>query len=155
MIRIAILLLALAAPAFAGEPRTFKALNLSGAAAVAFKYLDGDTFDSCNLQQPVAHTPIGGTARGLVLTRCNLMNCDVPKDAIVEKCLVTHVRTVTVSILGATVVAVETAAVSLAEAKAAGPFDADVRAMVAQGFRPVSDTISHLLRGGRAHRGDS
>jgi hypothetical protein len=91
-------LLALACSLASGQavPRTFKALNLSGPAATAFRYADGDSFDSCNFQQPVAHATIGGTARDLVFLRCNLINCDVPRDATVKQSLVVHLRTVVV-----------------------------------------------------------
>ena len=152
MIRTAILLLALAlalalassAPARAQTaegPRTFKALNLTGAAATAFKFQDGDSFDSSNFAQPVAHTAIGGTARGLRFVRCNLMNCDLPKDAVPTLCLIAHLRTVTVE----TVAVADVTAYATGEAKAVAIATADLDAQIAK-LKAQCDELADAAR---------
>lgn len=57
-----------------------KISNLDGLVA------NGDTFRKCNFSQSVAHTAICVGITGLSFIDCNLMNCDVPGDAIVEGC---------------------------------------------------------------------
>ena len=91
MTKLLALLILFASLAHAGT--VYRAQNFSGTLP---KCADGDTFEACNLQQPVAHTAIGAGVKGLVFRKCNLMNCDVPKDAVVEQCFVAHFRTVTV-----------------------------------------------------------
>ena len=152
MIRLAILLLALASSALAGTaiegPRTFKALNLTGAAATAFKYLDGDSFDSCNFQQPVAHTAIGGTARGLVFTACNLMNCDSPRDATLKQCLNVHMRTVVVETRPVADIVELSAAEEKAIAAATATLDAQIAALQAK-RAAAADAARQAVRASR------
>jgi len=47
---------------------------------------NGDTFIGCNLVQINPHTAICEGKTGLTFQGCNLTNCDVPQDAIVEDC---------------------------------------------------------------------
>jgi len=47
---------------------------------------NGDTFESCNFSQPIPHTKICEGYTGLTFVSCNLANCDVPPDAVVENC---------------------------------------------------------------------
>jgi len=63
--------------------------------------LDGDVLEGCNLSQPEPHTPVGAGVKGLIFRKCNLVNCDVPKDAALEKCLNVHMRKVVVETLTA------------------------------------------------------
>ncbi len=44
----------------------------------------GDTFIGCNLAQATPHTSICSGARGLRFVNCNLTNCDVPDDAVID-----------------------------------------------------------------------
>ena len=48
---------------------------------------DGDIFMDCNFSQIVPHTKTFEGVSGLIFESCNLMNCDMPKDAVVTKCL--------------------------------------------------------------------
>lgn len=48
---------------------------------------NGDTFIECNFSQLVAGTEIANSYTGLTFEKCNLMNCEVPGDAVVERCL--------------------------------------------------------------------
>ena len=50
----------------------------------------GDTFNGCNLMQIRPHTAICTGVTGLQFVNCNLMNCDIPADAIVEGGLRLH-----------------------------------------------------------------
>ena len=50
----------------------------------------GDTFEACNFAQTTPHTAILAGITGLSFTGCNLMNCGVPVDAVVEDCLTIH-----------------------------------------------------------------
>jgi hypothetical protein len=52
---------------------------------------DGDEFLRCNLVQLQPHTPVCVGKIGLVFRRCNLVNCDLPPDAIAEDCAQGHV----------------------------------------------------------------
>ena len=47
---------------------------------------DGDIFIGCNLIQIIPHTTICSGIVDLTFTRCNLTNCNVPKDAKVIDC---------------------------------------------------------------------
>ena len=47
---------------------------------------DGDILENVNFSQLQPHTMIGEGVSGLVFKSCNLVNCDVPEDATVEKC---------------------------------------------------------------------
>ena len=47
---------------------------------------NGDTFIGCNLIQVAPHTAICTGIIGLTFTGCNLTNCDVPENAIVDNC---------------------------------------------------------------------
>lgn len=44
-----------------------------------------------NLLRGQPHTKIYEGIRGLTFRKCNLTNCDVPPDAVVDDCLVGHV----------------------------------------------------------------
>lgn len=48
--------------------------------------VDGDTFESCNLTQAIPGTPICSGVKGLTFKNCNLINCSVPSDAVIEDC---------------------------------------------------------------------
>jgi hypothetical protein len=48
---------------------------------------DGDEFYKCNFTQLYPDTEIGKGCKNLKFERCNLLNCKVPKDATVTKCL--------------------------------------------------------------------
>lgn len=50
------------------------------------EFADGDTAEEANLSQIAPHTPICVGISGLTFIRCNLTNCDLPLDAIVDKC---------------------------------------------------------------------
>ena len=45
---------------------------------------DGHVFERYNFCQAVPHTKIFEGKKGLVFRNCNLTNCDVPEDAVVE-----------------------------------------------------------------------
>jgi hypothetical protein len=45
---------------------------------------NGDTFERCNFSQIAANTPICAGKTGLTFRRCNLLNCSVPGDAVIE-----------------------------------------------------------------------
>jgi len=47
---------------------------------------NGDTFERCNISQLVPDTAICAGKTGLTFTSCNLVNCSVPGDAVVEHC---------------------------------------------------------------------
>lgn len=49
--------------------------------------LDGDTVENCNLSQPHPNTFVCVGISNLTFIGCNLVNCSVPIDAIVEDCL--------------------------------------------------------------------
>ena len=48
--------------------------------------VNGDTLDRCNISQLVPHTVVCAGITGLTFRGCNLVNCDVPEDAVVEHC---------------------------------------------------------------------
>jgi hypothetical protein len=52
---------------------------------------DGTAFEGCNFFQCVPGTKILEGVSGLVFRDCNLINCSVPKDAIVDGCNVSQV----------------------------------------------------------------
>ena len=52
---------------------------------------NGFVFDRYNFVQMLPHTPIFTSKTGLRFTNCNLMNCDLPADAVVEGSLQCHV----------------------------------------------------------------
>jgi len=52
---------------------------------------DGHVFEHANFTQMKPHTKIFVGVKGLVFRDCNLLNCDVPEDAIVEDCMLGHV----------------------------------------------------------------
>jgi hypothetical protein len=74
--------------------RTFQYQNYQVMGLPQFQ--NGDTFLDCHFEQAAPHTAIGGAATGLVFTRCNLTNCDVPADTTLTSCLHIHVQIVTV-----------------------------------------------------------
>lgn len=45
---------------------------------------NGDTFEACNFGQAVPHTAILAGYTGLTFTKCRLINCDLPGDAVVD-----------------------------------------------------------------------
>jgi len=47
---------------------------------------DNSIIDGGNYTQSVPHTKIYEGITGLIFRNCNLVNCDVPPDAIVENC---------------------------------------------------------------------
>jgi hypothetical protein len=49
----------------------------------------GDVFEGCNFAQQKAHTALT-TVKGLTFRDCNLMNCDLPPDAVEDGCLIHH-----------------------------------------------------------------
>ena len=49
-------------------------------------FTNGDVVENCNLTQLQPGTLIGGGVAGLVFRYCNLVNCSVPGDAVVENC---------------------------------------------------------------------
>ena len=53
--------------------------------------VDGQEFMLCNLTQMYPHTNPFGSAVNLVLTRCNLTNCDLPSGSVVNDCMRTQV----------------------------------------------------------------
>ena len=48
---------------------------------------NGDEFVRCNLAQITPHTEIFAGITGLKFTKCNLVNCDIPVDAVKDGCL--------------------------------------------------------------------
>ena len=50
----------------------------------------GASFRNCNLMQKLPHTKVFEFCADLVFRDCNLVNCDVPPDSIVERCLTIH-----------------------------------------------------------------
>jgi hypothetical protein len=48
---------------------------------------DGRVIELCNFCQLVPHTVIYAGETGLTFRNCNLTNCDVPGDSIIECCL--------------------------------------------------------------------
>ena len=49
--------------------------------------IENDTvFIDCNIIQPIPHTAICSGITGLTFRRCNLTNCDVPGDAVIDDC---------------------------------------------------------------------
>lgn len=52
---------------------------------------DGDVFEFCNLSQLVPHTAICAGRTGLTFRSCNLCNCAVPAESVVEDCMTAQV----------------------------------------------------------------
>lgn len=50
------------------------------------------TFEYFNFTQKLPHTKIFEGITGLIFKNCNLLNCDIPADAITESCLRIHVE---------------------------------------------------------------
>ena len=48
---------------------------------------DGSVIEGFNLVQGIPHTKIYEGKTGLTFRNCNLTNCDVPIDSVVESCL--------------------------------------------------------------------
>lgn len=59
-----------------------KNFNLSPPADIQ----NGEIFEDCNLIQIAPHTAICSGITGLTFRRCNLTNCDVPEDAVIDDC---------------------------------------------------------------------
>jgi len=53
---------------------------------------NGDTFEGpgCNLARAIPHTTVFAGVTGLTFRKCNLENCDVPGDAVIDDCLHYH-----------------------------------------------------------------
>lgn len=51
---------------------------------------NGDVFEHCNFSRSVPHTVILTGITGLTFTQCNLVNCDVPGDAVIDGGLHIH-----------------------------------------------------------------
>lgn len=64
--------------------------NFSRARLADFSPESGDTIESCNLSQMYPHTAITEVSN-LTFKGCNLVNCDVPADAVVERCNTTQI----------------------------------------------------------------
>lgn len=47
---------------------------------------NNDTFLGCNFSQTVPHTKVLDGFTGLTFQKCNLINCDVPIDSIIDDC---------------------------------------------------------------------
>ncbi|GAG85789.1 unnamed protein product [marine sediment metagenome] len=52
---------------------------------------NGYTFTRANFTQVEPHTEILAGITGLTFVQCNLANCDVPGDAILDDCLQCHI----------------------------------------------------------------
>lgn len=68
---------------------THKKLNLSRhrlSELSGVNVQNGDSFENCNFCQIVPHTKILSEYSGLTFMNCNLTNCDVPVDSIIENC---------------------------------------------------------------------
>jgi len=65
---------------------TIKAYNFSYDRRNEIDASNGDIFVDCNFAQAVPHTAICEGLTGLTFIRCNLVNCDVPGDSVIEKC---------------------------------------------------------------------
>ena len=48
---------------------------------------NGDVFIRCNFSQSVPHTEILTGVNGITFEKCNLMNCNIPVDAVKIDCL--------------------------------------------------------------------
>jgi hypothetical protein len=53
--------------------------------------VNGHTFEMCNFAQREPHTAIFAGVTGLTFRNCNLINCDIPIDAIKISCNGGHV----------------------------------------------------------------
>lgn len=51
---------------------------------------NGDTFERYNFMQAQPHTALFAGVTGLTFRKCNLVNCDVPVDAVIDDCLHIH-----------------------------------------------------------------
>lgn len=52
---------------------------------------DGDTFEQCNLTQASPNTEICVGKKELRFIRCNLVNCQVPIDSVIDRCNVAQI----------------------------------------------------------------
>lgn len=68
-----------------------KRKNFSGPRIAEFAPSDGETIEDCNFCQPTPWTPIAVGVTGLTFRDCNLVNCDLPADSVVENCNVVQV----------------------------------------------------------------
>jgi hypothetical protein len=50
----------------------------------------GTEFVRCNFSKRISHTKLFDGIAGLKFVGCNLLNCDLPDDAVVDDCLVHH-----------------------------------------------------------------
>lgn len=53
-------------------------------------FTNGQVVENWNLTQLQPHTAIGEGVTGLTFRNCNLLNCDVPADAVIEGSLHCH-----------------------------------------------------------------
>jgi hypothetical protein len=51
---------------------------------------NGHEFTNCNFAQMIPHTAIFEGLVELKFTRCDLVNCDIPQDAVLDGCLHFH-----------------------------------------------------------------
>lgn len=51
---------------------------------------NNQVFENANFSQVLPHTVVCAGITGLVFRNCNLLNCDVPADAVIESCLTVH-----------------------------------------------------------------
>lgn len=65
---------------------TIKGINFSHDRISNLSVSNGDTVENCNLMQ-LANTPVCEGITGLTFINCNLVNCSVPGDAVIENCL--------------------------------------------------------------------
>lgn len=68
----------------------YKLVNFSRSNIDRLEAENGDVFIACNFNQSVPHTEILSGVSGLSFLNCNLMNCDIPVDSTIEKCLTVH-----------------------------------------------------------------
>jgi len=51
---------------------------------------NGQIFENCNFHQKAPHTAIFSGVTGLIFRDCNLINCDLPADAVTVRCGTDH-----------------------------------------------------------------
>lgn len=65
----------------------YKIKNFSRSKINNFTFQNGDEFEGCNFSQSNPNTEILQGLTGLKFTKCNLVNCSIPVDAIKDDCL--------------------------------------------------------------------
>ncbi len=53
---------------------------------------NGHVFENKSFLQAAPHTAIFTGKTGLIFRRCNLTNCDIPPDTVMEQCLRAHMN---------------------------------------------------------------